>query len=86
MGIAFGGELYILYGLEPWLIILIAFTIAVNYFASIAISVSRGKRRKKRYLIAAMVINFSLLFIFKYLGFMNSTMLALFDNWLPWRP
>ena len=66
---------------NPWLIMLIAFTIAVNYFASIAISVSRGKRRKKRYLIAAMVINFSLLFIFKYLGFMNSTMLALFDNW-----
>ena len=66
---------------NPWLIILIAFTIAVNYFASIAISVSRGKRRKKRYLIAAMVINFSLLFVFKYLGFMNSTMLALFDNW-----
>ncbi len=67
---------------NPYLILLIVFTIAVNYTASLVIAKNKNKRIKKRALILSMIINFGLLFVFKYLGFMNSTMLAIFgDGW-----
>ncbi len=61
---------------NPYLILLIVFTILVNYISAIKIYYSRGKRHKKRILSICMLINFGLLFVFKYLGFMNSTVIA----------
>ena len=67
---------------NPYLIVLILFTIFINYFSAIAIYNERSRRRKKRILVFSMLVDFGLLFIFKYLGFMNDTLLALFgDNW-----
>lgn len=66
---------------DPWLICLILLTIFINYLSAIFIySTNRGTARK--ILIAAMAADFGLLFIFKYLGFMNDTLLAIFgENW-----
>lgn len=61
---------------NSYLILLIVFTILVNYISAIKIYYSRGKRHKKRILSICMLINFGLLFVFKYLGFMNSTVIA----------
>ncbi|MEA4971959.1 Peptidoglycan O-acetyltransferase [bioreactor metagenome] len=70
---------------NPYLIVLIVFTILVNYIAALEIYHLRGKRLKKKVLIFCMLINFGLLFVFKYLGFMNSSVLgiasALNLNW-----
>ncbi len=67
---------------NPYLILLMLFTIFVNYIAAIRISCRKNRRTKKRILVTAMLINFGLLFVFKYLGFMNDTLLALFgDGW-----
>jgi len=62
---------------NPLLILLIVFTIMVNYISAIRINHSRVQRRKKRILTICMLINFGLLFVFKYLGFMNSTVLSI---------
>ncbi len=67
---------------NPYLIVLILFTIFVNYFAALRIYADKSGKRRKHMLILAIVIDFGLLFVFKYLGFMNDTMLALFgDRW-----
>lgn len=70
---------------NPALIVLIGFTIIVNYIAAIRIYNSRRKQRKRKILTVCLLINFGLLFVFKYLGFMNSTVLAIADklnlNW-----
>lgn len=70
---------------DPHLIVLIAFTIFANYYAAIEIHHSTRKSRKKRILAICMAVNFGMLFVFKYLGFMNSTVLgiasALNLNW-----
>ena len=65
---------------NPYLIVLILFTIFVNYFSALRIYSEKRKRHKKRILIFSMLVDFGLLFIFKYLGFMNDTLLALFGN------
>ncbi len=70
---------------NPYLIVLILFTICVNYFAALHIYGNRSKRRRKRILVAAIVIDFGLLFVFKYLGFMNDTLFALFGERWPVR-
>lgn len=65
-----------------YLLALILFTIFVNYFTALRISKAKSERRRKQTLITAIIIDFGLLFVFKYLGFMNETLLALFgDSW-----
>ena len=68
---------------NPYLILLIVFIIAVNYTAAYIIDINKNRRIKKKALILAMIINFGLLFVFKYLGFMNSTMLTIFGEAWP---
>lgn len=66
---------------NPKLIILILITIFINYTAALYIYKCK-KQKGKKILILTLFIDFGLLFIFKYLGFMNDTLLALFgDNW-----
>lgn len=66
---------------NPKLIILILITIFINYTAALYIYKCK-KQKGKKILILTLFIDFGLLFIFKYLGFMNDTFLALFgDNW-----
>lgn len=63
---------------NPILILLLMFTIFVNYAASQAIYWSYSKSHKKNVLILSLAINFGLLFIFKYLNFFSLTMQPFF--------
>mgnify|MGYP002608773366 FL=1 len=66
---------------NPKLIILILITIFINYTAALYIYKYK-KQKGKKILILTLFIDFGLLFIFKFLGFMNDKLLALFgDNW-----
>ena len=63
---------------RPELIILIIFSTFVNYTLSLKIYKSRNAANRRRMLAASVVINFTLLFVFKYLVFFNDTFIALF--------
>ncbi len=65
---------------RPELIVLIMFSTAVNYFLSLLIYRSKRENKRKSYLVASIVINFGLLFIFKYLVFFNHSFMALFGR------
>ena len=59
---------------NPILIILLIFSTFINYVAGIRIYIAdknKNYKNKKLYLILCLMINFGLLFIFKYLGFIN---------------
>lgn len=62
----------------PAFILILAFTITVDYFSAIAIANSEGKRRKQ-FLMASIVANVGTLFIFKYFNFFNGNLSALAD-------
>lgn len=55
---------------KPIYILILGFTIVVDYYAGIAIENSDGKRRKL-FLIASLVANIGVLAIFKYYNFLN---------------
>lgn len=68
---------------NPYLIILILFTIFINYLTALSIYNEKRQKRRKTILIFSMIVDFGLLFIFKYLGFMNDTLIALFGQHWP---
>ncbi len=61
------------------LILLIVFSTFINYFFSRKIYKEKNQYKKKRKLIVCLVINFGLLFIFKYLTFATNTFDYLFS-------
>jgi D-alanyl-lipoteichoic acid acyltransferase DltB (MBOAT superfamily) len=63
---------------RPELIILLLFTTFANYLAAILINASKEEKSRKLALAACMIVNFSLLFAFKYLDFFLSSARALF--------
>ena len=66
---------------SPVLIILLVFSTFINYVAGIRIYSADKKGRldlKKRYLTICLLINFGMLFIFKYLVFINETLMNIF--------
>lgn len=66
----------------PYYILILGFTIVIDYFAGILIDKSEGKKRKF-YLIASLVSNIGILIIFKYFNFFNANLkeLAEFLHW-----
>ncbi len=64
--------------LRPVYILILAFTIVIDYVAGIQIEKSEGKRRKY-YLIASLIANIGVLFFFKYFNFFNENISALFS-------
>ena len=66
----------------PVFILILAFTITVDYFAGMYIEAAVGKR-KKQLLIASIIANVGVLFIFKYFNFANQNIaeLAHFLDW-----
>src|SRR6516225_2175353 len=58
--------IFYMYFIPAYLLILL-FTIGVDYLAGIAIERSQGKRRKA-FLAASIVANLAVLFVFKYAG------------------
>ena len=66
---------------RPELILLIVFSTLVNFYAARGIFLSNDTRHRKRLLIMSLIINFGLLFIFKYLVFMNNTLAYFISNY-----
>ena len=66
----------------PVFILILAFTITVDYVAGIYIENAEGKRRKQ-FLIASIIANVGVLFIFKYFNFANQNIAAL-AQFLDW--
>ncbi|MCE3227908.1 MAG: putative rane protein involved in D-alanine export [Bacteroidetes bacterium] len=56
----------------PEYILILAFTILVDYFAGILIEQENNKKKKKRWLILSLVANIGVLAIFKYYNFFNT--------------
>ena len=54
---------------EPLFVLVMIASIVLNWFLGLHISRSHDKRSRKRLLIAGVCLNLSLLFVFKYLGF-----------------
>ncbi len=64
----------------PVYILILAFTIVVDYFAGILIEASRGAGRKQ-YLLLSLAANIGILAVFKYYGFATQNLTVLL-NWL----
>lgn len=62
----------------PAFILILAFTITVDYFAGIVIEKAEGRRRKQ-FLVASIIANVGVLFFFKYFNFFNANLAALAD-------
>ena len=63
----------------PVYILILFFTIIIDYFAGIYIEQSQGKRRK-RFLILSIVANVGVLAVFKYFNFLIGNMNALMES------
>jgi D-alanyl-lipoteichoic acid acyltransferase DltB (MBOAT superfamily) len=66
----------------PIYILVVAFTILVDYFAGLAIETSEGKRRKVIFLLG-LLANLGVLGFFKYYNFFNGNLDSL-ATWLGW--
>lgn len=61
------------------LILLIVFSTAANFIISNKMYSSKSKRRRKNLLFLSLFINFGLLFVFKYLVFINNSFAQIFS-------
>lgn len=66
----------------PAFILILGFTITIDYFAGLFIERATGKK-KKLYLIASIIANIGVLFVFKYFNFFNANVAAL-ASFLHW--
>ena len=64
---------------KPEYILILAFTIVIDYYAGIFIERQTEKKQKKKYLIASLVANIGFLAVFKYYNFLNTNITGLFN-------
>lgn len=64
----------------PIYILILLFTIIVDYIAGIWIERSTGRRRKM-FLVVSILVNCSILAFFKYYNFLNDALLQIFNLW-----
>ncbi len=62
---------------KPEYILILAFTIVVDYFAGIAIENAACKKQKYHYLLASLIANIGVLAVFKYYNFLNDNLTGL---------
>ena len=62
---------------KPVYILILAFTIFIDFFAGIFIQKENDKKRKRIFLIASLVANIGVLAIFKYYNFFNENLSAI---------
>src|SRR5690349_17494084 len=63
----------------PVYILILAFTIVIDYYAGILIEKSEGRRRKV-FLVCSLVANVGILAVFKYYNFININLSALLER------
>jgi D-alanyl-lipoteichoic acid acyltransferase DltB (MBOAT superfamily) len=56
---------------KPEYILILAFTIVVDYYAGILIAETENKKKRKQYLLLSLVANIAVLALFKYYNFIN---------------
>lgn len=63
----------------PVYILILGFTIVIDYFAGIWLETTKGKR-KKFFLIASLIANIGVLAVFKYYNFLNDSLSAILNS------
>lgn len=64
---------------KPEYILILAFTIIIDYYAGIYIEKQTEKGKKKKYLVASLIANIGVLAVFKYYNFLNTNITGLFN-------
>ncbi|MFT3932961.1 MAG: MBOAT family O-acyltransferase [Chitinophagaceae bacterium] len=64
----------------PIYILILGFTIVIDYFAGIYIEKAQNKRKRKLLLTASLVANIGILAVFKYFNFINLNLTFLFEK------
>ena len=73
------GSCYFYMAFIPVYILILGFTIVIDYFAGIWLEKTEGKKRKY-FLIASLIANVGVLAIFKYYNFLNGNLSALLNS------
>ena len=73
------GSCYFYMAFVPIYILILGFTIVIDYFAGIFLEDARGKR-KKWFLIASLFANIGVLAVFKYYNFLNDNLTILLNG------
>jgi len=73
---------------KPEYILILAFTILIDYYAGIRIAAAGSPGMKRRFLVLSLIANIGILAIFKYYNFINSNITGLanlfgFQNHIP---
>ncbi|MFP5042962.1 MBOAT family O-acyltransferase [Parasediminibacterium sp. JCM 36343] len=64
----------------PIYIVILGFTIVVDYYAGLFIEKATDPKKRKQLLLCSLVANIGVLFFFKYYNFLNSNISLLFNN------
>ncbi|MCF0228441.1 MAG: MBOAT family protein [Parasporobacterium sp.] len=70
---------------EPVYVVLMLLNILFNYVAGLQFAATKNKRRRKKQLILAVLVNLLLLGFFKYAGFLVGTLNSLFGWSIVWK-
>jgi len=62
---------------KPVYILILGFTIVIDYYAGILLENEPDKKKKKRYLVMSLIANIGVLAIFKYFNFLNTNISGL---------
>lgn len=74
-----GASYYFYMNWQPVYALLIFASTVITYLAGIKIEITSEKKRKKLYLLISLLINFGVLFLFKYYNFINGSIFAVLD-------
>ena len=60
-------------------ILILAFTIVIDYYAGLKIESASDQRTRKKYLVVSLIANIGILAVFKYFNFINANISGLFN-------